>query len=884
MKKKFVIIDGHAIIHRAYHALPPMHVKDGTIVNAVYGFSSMLLKVLEDLNPEYLAVSFDVAGGTFRDEIYEEYKATRVASDQDLYDQIPLCYDVVEAFDIPIYEKEGYEADDVIGTIAELMKKEKDLEIIIVTGDKDMLQLADEQVHIYLLRKGFSEYEMFGPQEVKDYFGFGPEHVTDYKALRGDTSDNIPGVKGIGDKGAKELIAAFGTIEEMYAHLDQMGEKGFKKGIITKLKEGKDDAAMSKELATIERHVPDLDFSLEKAKTHTHDADQLEALFKKFEFFSLLKRIPGYQGKGVEEKKAKKKEISVQKVTTRKEVDDLIKKMKKAKQVVVKEILSGDDVVTADIEGLLIGLDDTIFHLSFAGEKQHEILTLLVSKEMTLIGHDLKLFVKAMMRAGIGAIEANLFDVMIASYIVNSSTRAHDLRSLVMRELGGSLPEEQKQKSLFGQDVDALALGLAYLGDLQVHFVPQLEEVDTEGLFEKIEMALIPVLARMELHGIAVDAMALSSMSKDVSGRIEELTKAIHTEAGEEFNISSSTQLRDVLFEKMGLPTEGIKKGKTGYSTAASELEKLREYSPIIEMIEEYREIEKLRNTYIDVLPSLINKETGRIHTTFNQAVAATGRLSSSDPNLQNIPIRSEMGKKIRDAFVAEKGNVLIAADYSQIELRIVASLAEDETLIGIFERGEDVHAATAAVINDVPLAEVTPQMRYAAKAVNFGVLYGMGAFGLARGTGLSQWEAKDFIEKYYESFAGVKAYMDGVLEEARKTGYVETLFGRRRYIPELTSSNYQVRSSGERMAINMPIQGTQADLIKMAMIHIDTVLDHEEVRMLLQVHDELVFEVKKDRADEIATMVKKMMEQVTELKVPIQVEAHVGTSWGDLK
>ena len=478
---------------------------------------------------------------------------------------------------------------------------------------------------------------------------------------------------------------------------------------------------------------------------------------------------------------------------------------------------------------------------------------------------------------------------MIASYLLNSSTRAHDLRSIALRELGKELSAGSDQSSLFGVDAQVVANELQIMLEVYEIYKKKLEDEENRGLFDDIEMALVPVLAEMELNGVAIDEKMLHESSVEVNQEIKTLEKKIWQEAGEEFNVASSVQLRDILFEKMGLPHEGVKKGKTGLSTAASELEKLHGIHPIIEYIEDYRELEKLRNTYIDVLPTLVNKKTGRIHSSFNQTVATTGRLSSSDPNLQNIPIRTKLGRKVREAFIAEPGNVLIVADYSQIELRIVASLAQDNTLIDIFKRGEDVHTATAAVINGVPLDKVTREMRSAAKGVNFGVLYGMGSYGLSSRTGITQWEAKDFIKKYFENFKDVKKYIDGTLAFARKEGYVETLFGRRRYIPELMSGNYQLKSAGERMAINMPVQGTAADLMKMAMIKIrnkiqETRYKSDEVRMILQVHDELVFEIKKGLEDEVVKIVKYEMEHVAQLRVPIDVHVSVGKRWGEMK
>ena len=889
--KTFVIIDGHAIIHRAYHAIPGLTTKDGTIVNAVFGFTSMLLKVYEQLKPDYLAVSFDVAGGTFRDEIYEDYKATRQAADQDLYDQIPLVYDVVEAFDIPIYEKEGFEADDVIGTIAKKLKKE-DVRCVVATGDGDMLQLVDDdKTEVYLLRRGFSDMKLYNENEVVKKYSFGPEHVVDYKAIKGDSSDNIPGVRGIGDKGATQLITQIGGIDEIYKQLkkkDSLLHESFKPGIIKKLEEGKESAMMSRELATIHTNVTGLGFKLKDCDARSFDENDVVKLLRDFEFYSLVSRIPGYEGPAKEEVKKKQGKIKVKTVETQKDIDALVKKIRSVKEFACKEVLSGSDVLTSDLVGLNILVERSQYFVSLQKiKKTDELFSVFENKKHVLIGHDVKSLVKALLVAGV-KLECELFDTMVASYIVNSSTRAHDINSVALRELDIELAEEINQGSLFGADPNVGAQELAVVAKLYSKYDEQLTKEKSKKLFDEFEMALIPVLADMEINGIALDTKMMEELSKKARKDIDAVTKKIHKLAGEEFNVASSVQLREILFEKLALPTQGIKKGKTGYSTAASELEKLRDEHEIISLIEEFREVEKLRNTYIDVLPSLLNKKTNRIHTSFNQTVAQTGRLSSSDPNLQNIPIRTELGRKVRDAFIAEKGYTLIAADYSQIELRIVASLADDKKLIKIFERGEDVHKATAAAIHGVKLDEVTKAMRSKAKAVNFGVLYGMGAFGLSARTGLTHHEAREFIQKYFDTFSGVKWYMDKTTEVARDEGFVETMFGRRRYIPELESDNYQIRAAGERMAINMPVQGTAADIMKLAMIevhaHIKETLTHEQARLLLQVHDELVLEVKTDLADKIGKKIKEIMEDVAKLDVPIEVDVGKHKRWGQIK
>ncbi|MBD3311801.1 MAG: DNA polymerase I [Candidatus Magasanikbacteria bacterium] len=889
--QKFVIIDGNAIIHRAYHALPPLTAVDGTVVNAVYGFSSMLLKVLSDLKPDYLALSFDVEGKTFRDEIYDDYKATRVKAEQELYDQIPLVHKVVEAFDIPIYVKKGYEADDVIGTLVKKVEKNKKVQSIIVTGDMDMLQLVkDKETEVYLLRKGLSDFELYDEAAVAKRFGFGPEFIVDYKAFRGDSSDNIPGIKGVGEKTATKLIQEIGGIDKIYkADKDELKEL-FSNSIVQKIINGKKEAEMSAKLACIKNDVSGLKFSLKNCMVNKFDIDQISSLFRKFEFYSLIKRIPGNESrKKIKSKKIKKTKLNH--ISDAKKLAIFFKMFKDHKIFACKEIVNNKKIINSDLVGFVLCFGGEVYFIEYSKLKNNEqkkVLQIFNDETKKIVGHNIKQLVKVLEMHDV-EFKNELFDIMVASYIYNSSTRAHDLKSIVRRELDEELPGGSTQDSLFGEDPKLVAAQLIKILEIQKKQKNQLEEMEDLGLFKKVEMPLIPILARMELNGMAIDKAMLKKLSKRNNEAIESLTKKIWKEAGEQFNVSSSVQLREILYEKMDLPTEGIKKGKTGYSTAASELEKLRGVSPIIELIEEYRELEKLRNTYIDVLPTLINERTGRIHTSFNQTVTSTGRLSSSDPNLQNIPIRTDLGKEVRDAFIAEKDNILISADYSQIELRIVASLAKDEKMMEIFEKGEDIHKATAAVINGVKLEEVSKKMRYAAKEVNFGVLYGMGAYGLSWRAKISRAEAKKFIDKYFEEFSGVKKYIDMTLKFAKEKGYVETLFGRRRYIPELKSGNYQLRSAGERMAINMPIQGTAADLMKMAMIEVDKDLKEkftkkDEILMILQVHDEIVLEVEKELEKKVSKIVKNSMESVANLRVPIEVHVNSGKRWGNIK
>ncbi|MFH1292289.1 MAG: DNA polymerase I [bacterium] len=871
MKKKFIIIDGNAIIHRAYHAIPPLTTKDGRIVNAVYGFTSMLLKVWKQLQPTHLAVTFDMPGPTFRHEKFEDYKATRVKADQELYDQIPWVHEVVETFNISIYEKSGYEADDVIGTVTDSIK---DVETYIVTGDMDTLQLVNDDVKVYTLRKGMSDVVIYDEDKVKDRFGFGPDMVVDYKALRGDSSDNIPGITGIGEKTATELITKIGGLDKIYQALENRLEdlKDFKPGVLNKLKQGKEQAEMSKELAQIDCAVPGLEFNLEDCKLDGLDQNKILRLFQEYEFVSLLKRVPGMQDIKIEQPKKKKaKDFKFIDIKEAVEVEGLFKLIKKQKSFACKEVLDGQ------LKGLALVANGQGYWL----EKKFlsKFKKIFEEKGIELIGHDLKQLVKS-----VGLIENQLFDIMIASYLLNPGTRAHDVASLVLKILGKELPVGTGQESLFGIDARTATHELFLITQIVEKLKKDLDKANNLGLLEKIEMPLVQVLAEIEMNGVAIDLKMLKKMSVQVQEENKKISKSIYQLAGQEFNISSTQQLREVLFEKLELPTQGIKKGKTGYSTDSEQLGKLQGAHPIIEKIELYRELTKLQNTYIDVLPALVDKKTGRIHAKFNQAITATGRLSSSEPNLQNIPIRTDLGREIRKAFVAEPGNSLVVADYSQIELRIVASLAKDKKMMEIFWQDLDIHQATASAINGVSLDKVTKEMRRAAKAVNFGILYGMGSYGLSWRVGMPVWQAKEFIERYFEQFKGVKEYMDQTLEFTKKQGYCETLFGRRRYIPELNSPNYQLRSSAERMAINHPVQGTAADLMKMAMIEVNKKVCGKDVKMILQVHDELVLEVKKGLEKETGKLLKQAMEEVVILNVPVKVEVNSGKRWGEIK
>jgi DNA polymerase I-like protein with 3'-5' exonuclease and polymerase domains/5'-3' exonuclease len=727
-KEKILIIDSHALIHRAYHALPPMTSPQGENVNAVYGFASVLLRVIKELKPDYIVTAFDSAGKTFRHEEFVEYKAKRPMVDDDLINQFPKSRELAEAFGIPVLAKTGYEADDIIGTVVEKLKNKKNLLKIIVTGDLDSLQLVDdENILVYTLKKGVSETITYNEEAVKTRFeGLLPNQMIDYKGLKGDPSDNIPGVKGIGEKTAIQLLQKFKTLEGVYKNLN---DKSISKSVKEKLEKSKDIAFLSKKLATIDRNVP-IEFDFEKCAFDLKNDDEIKKLFFRLGFKSLVNRI--------------------------------------------------NDIIALGTAGSI---------------------------------------------------------------------------TPVQTELIGDELEELYKNGVFSEKI------------------------------YKIEKDLRPVLRKIEKTGFLLDVEFLKKISVKISLELEEIKKEVIKIAGVDFNLNSTHELGKIIFEKLELGGKKIKKTKTGiYSTASDELEKIKGASPIIPLMLKWREFSKINSTYIDALPRLVSAKDGRIHTTFKQFGAITGRLSSENPNLQNIPTKGEYGLEIRKAFIAPKGYLILSADYSQIELRIAAVLSQDSKMIETFKRGEDIHSRTAAEIFNVPIEKVTKEMRREAKTLNFGVLYGMGARAFAQSSGISFGDAQEFIHEYESDFAGLAKFMREMKEKAKAQGYVETLWGRKRYMVELNSPNPGIRSAGERMAINMPIQGTAADIIKSAMVFLDNKIGKEkDINMILQVHDELVFEVKKEFAEKYAKIIKEGMENVAKLSVPIDVEVEVGDNWGEL-
>ena len=818
--KKLILIDSHALIHRAYHALPPLTTKSGELVNAVYGFTSILIKTISDFKPDYIVAAFDAPGATFRHEEYKEYKATRVKAPDDLYAQIPRVKEILTAFSIPFFEKSGFEADDIIGTISKNLKG-KDIEVLILTGDMDNLQLVEENIKvIYAPPSASKEQIIYDTKKVKERFeGLKPCQLNDFKGLKGDPSDNIPGVKGIGEKTAIILINRFGSIENLYKAVEKGKTKGISAVVLEKLKTGKDAAFFSKKLAIIKQNVP-LKFDLKKSQFGKFNKEKLFNILRELGFVSLINRISAKDGAPT---------------------------VKQAR-------LPKPAAKAAGGQGTL-----TMFP-SIGVEGR--------------IGYDFKSFIKTPAWKSM-IISKDDFDVMIAAYVLNPGERDYSLKKLSLKEFGTVLPEAEA------------------VSKLAPIFKNRLIETKTEKVFREIEMPLIPVLAKMELLGIKIDSQKLKVLKKNLDKELKKLEEKIYKLAGEKFNVNSPKQLAEVLFIKLKIPGARlggrIKKTAGGaLSTEASELEKLRSRHKIIDYVLKYRELAKLKSTYTDSLIKLAD-DSGRVHTTFNQTGTASGRLSSQEPNLQNIPSRGAgWGDMVRRAFIAEKGYKLLSVDYSQIHLRIIAALANDKKMITAFKKGLDIHKFTAAEINNVPIEKVTPEMRFAAKALNFGIIYGMGAQSFAESAGISKEKAKEFITEYFKDFSGVARYIKKLQDEAREKGYTVTLFGRRRYLPELNSPNPMLRAQAERIAINMPIQGLEADIMKKAMIEVDSWVQKENlsnnVKMLLQVHDELLFEVKENFVKKAAAKIIEIMESVLKLKVPIAVEAKSGDNWGELK
>lgn len=865
--KKLLILDSNSILNRAFYGVRYLSAKDGTPTNAIYGFLNILLKLIKEQEPDYICAAFDVKAPTFRHKQYEGYKAQRKPMPEGLAAQMPLAKDVLRAMGVTILEKEGYEADDIIGTVARLCE-ESEISCFIATGDKDDLQLASDKTKVILTvtKSGYNETIIYDDKAVKEKYHVTPTEFIDVKALMGDPSDNIPGVKGVGEKTAMSLIEKHHSIEYIYENIDDIGLKG---AMLQKMKDGRKMAFMSKELATINRNTP-IEFNAEECVFDGFENNgELYEILKRLELNSIIKKLDLSGGDNV------------------KENEDIFKDF--SYQVGDKNMISGDKVtVVLDFDGdnissAAVGAGNNAVVLN----EQDDIKELLEDDSIAKVMFDVKeAIVKLNCRIDIKNIAD---DTAIAAYLVDPAKNEYTIEKLASEYFGTVIEKpEVKQLSLL-DDVETdrseyLAKCAVALGVLNERIGDKIRENGQEKLYQEVELPLVTVLAHLEINGFLVDDHQLKEFADKLGEKIDALTNEIYMLAGEEFNINSPKQLGVILFEKLEL--KPVKKTKTGYATNADVLEKLRDKHPIVNFIMEYRQLAKLKSTYCDGLRAVVNPNTHRIHSVFTQTVTVTGRLSSTEPNLQNIPTRTELGREIRKMFVAKDGYVLVDADYSQIELRVLAHIANDETMINAFRNNEDIHAVTASQVLGIPLEDVTKEQRSSAKAVNFGIVYGIGEFSLAQDLHISVKEAKAYIESYLEKYHGVRNYMESIKEQAKKDGYVKTMLNRIRYIPELKSPNYNIRQFGERVALNTPIQGTAADIIKLAMVRVDNRLINEGLKskLILQVHDELIVEAHKDEVDKVKQILSEEMQNAMELNVPLKVDMSTGHSWYDAK
>lgn len=840
MAKRLVIIDGKSVFYRGYYAMPNLSTADGTPTGGVYGFAAMSLELLKKLKPDYVCVAWDKPKTNIRKrlEIYPEYKAGRKPAPADFYAQIPILHELLATFGWPLYELDDYEADDIMATLAR-KASERGVETCLITSDLDALQAIDPLTHVYALKKGLTNIDLFDPESFEAKYGIRVDQFLDLKALKGDSSDNIPGVPGIGEKTAVQLLQQYNTLESIYDNLWQV-----KDSVRRKLEAGKDLALMSKKVAELWFDAP-IDLDLTEMDVKELDTGKLREMLTKLEFRSLLRNLPEHMRDGAATASEQK---------TYPEVEDF----------------SGDDaqaILTMAKELVMVWDGDAVWLSPERGRAAQLPLerAAKIIEHVPIIGHDTKVFLKALLSHSLKLPEIH-HDTAQGSFLLNPLRKSRQLADLI--------------------GVESLDDPKAQIGAIWALYEEQSKALDAlpklAHVARTIDFPLIAVLARMEHRGLKLDGAQLAKMNNELTTRIAAIQADMFAMVGYEFNIASPAQLAEVLFTKLQLPTFGIKKGKTGYSTGQKELDKLRGQHPIIELIEQFRELTKLQNTYVEALPKLVD-EQGYIHTTFNQDVAATGRLSSTDPNLQNIPIRTELGRKIRDAFVPAKGNVFVSADYSQFELRLAAVLAGETGMINDFNAGTDIHAKTASEVHRIPLDDVTKEQRRQAKVINFGVLYGMSSHGLAAAAGMSFVEAKHFIDEYFRIRPKLRAYIDATIKKAHDDGFVETLFGRRRPTPDVRSGNFVVRQSAERAAANMPIQGTEADLMKMAMIKVDERIGGLG-EQILQIHDSIMIECPKENAARIGEILQDTMETIyPDLGVRLQVDVHTGTNWGEV-
>lgn len=854
-RERLVVVDANALLHRSYHALPTMTSPEGEVIQGAYGFFSTFLKMIKELEPNYVAACFDLPAPTFRHKKFAGYKAQRPETPADLVSQIPVVKDLLGAFGVPVLEKEGFEADDIIGTIAQKTKDDDQLEVVILTGDLDTLQLVSNNTKVYTMKRGMSDTVIYGPAEVRGRYGFEPGKLDDYRGLKGDSSDNIPGVSGVGKKTATKILTRYNSVEDLYEDLEDeqkrkkvVQESDLSERIVEKLLEQKEEAIFSKKLATIKKNAP-VDFNLEETRWPTFDYQKVREKFYKLGFKSLVSRLP------VSKKKREEQSPNSNFVET----SEFVRQISGAERVF--GFLSKE----GDLRFILEGKKRGQIRFSDLGKGQKKKLEKsLKDNQIELVGFDLKKCFYKLASRGVDIRGINYgFDLKVASYLVRPGESEYKLAEL---------------REVYSQDVFKLIETLK----------KKLEKKGQADLFFQIELPLVEVLFELEQEGVRVQEDKIKKLKDEVEEELAETENRIYELAGGKFNLNSPQQLSQVLFERLKLSSLNVKKTKEGHiSTAASELKKLKGEHEIIDYIFNYRQLEKLRSTYLQPIWEL-SKKKNRIHPQFNQTATATGRLSCSEPNLQNIPLGGKRAKKLRDAFWAGPGNFLVSFDYSQVELRVAASLSEDKNMIKAFNKGKDIHTLTAARVFSVPYEKVSSDLRNKAKALNFGVIYGISPYGFARRAEVSRAQAKQFMDKYFERFPAVKEYLEGLKETAHRQGYVETIQGRRRYLPEIDSEDKRVQAQAERMAVNHPIQGSAADIIKIAMIKIHDWIKNSErkqsLRMILQIHDELIFEVKKETLEEVVPEIRRKMKNASDLQVPLVVDVKAGERWGSLK
>nr|WP_294574624.1 DNA polymerase I [uncultured Romboutsia sp.] len=881
MDKTLVIIDGNSIINRAFYALPEMSNKEGLKTNAIYGFTNMLLKIIDTYNPTHISVAFDRKAPTFRHIEFKEYKAGRKKMPDELREQFEPLKDLLDKFKIHRLEIDGYEADDIIGTISKIAEDDG-FKVYIVTGDKDAIQLASNKTTTLITKKGIGEVEVYDYNSVIEKYEMTPTQFIDLKGLMGDKSDNIPGVPGIGEKTGIKLIKEFSSIEGIFDNIDSI--KGSTK---KKLEENKELAIMSKKLATIIRDVP-IEFNLEELEYGKYNAEDILDVFKYLGFTSLIPRI----GK-LDESKQIDNEVNLE-VSKLENIDEFINKVKENKELIIKTVTREGNILDKKIMYIFLSLDGKkIYYIE--ENNIHKLESILASNEIKKLGYNLKDDYIALRPYGI-KLENVYFDITIAEYLIDSmSSTSYECSAIAMKYLTKKVKTKEellgkgvKAKKYQDLDFEELSSHISKIIDTVKNVIPimeeNLKESNMDGLLYHIEMPLVEVLADMEYEGIKVDKEKLNELGLQFKEIIKKLESEIYEISGEKFNINSPKQLGVILFEKLGLPI--IKKTKTGYSTNAEVLDKLKDQSPIINKIIEYRQIVKLNSTYVEGLLSIINPIDGRIHSSFNQTITTTGRISSTEPNLQNIPVKLEMGRNIRKVFISDRGCKLIDADYSQVELRVLAHMSQDETMIDAFKHNEDIHTKTASQVFNVSMNEVTSKQRSDAKAVNFGIVYGKSDFGLSEDLNIPVKQAKEYIENYFNKYNKIKEFMDNIIENASNNGYVTTILNRRRYIPEIKSSNFMLRNAGKRAAMNAPIQGSAADIIKIAMINVYKKLEENNLKskLILQVHDELIVETIDSEIDIVKKIVKDEMENAVSLDVNLDVDLNIGDSWYDTK